>query len=100
VRASICLSTPAAAGSVQREWAGSRGSYMKSLLRALIVEDSENDTYLLLRDLERSDYEIAHLRVETAEELNAALDRQSWDILFCDFSMPHFSGLTALEIVQ
>ena len=73
---------------------------MKSPLRALVVEDSENDTCLLLRDLERSDYEIAHERVETAEELNAALDRQSWDILFCDFSMPHFSGLRALEIVQ
>ena len=25
---------------------------------------------------------------------------ESWDILFCDFSMPHFSGLRALEIVQ
>ena len=73
---------------------------MKSPLRALIVEDSENDTYLLLRDLERSDYEVAHERVETAEELNAALDRESWDILFCDFSMPRFSGLRALEIVK
>ena len=40
---------------------------MKPLLRALIVEDSENDTVLLLRNLERSDFEIAHERVETAE---------------------------------
>ena len=34
---------------------------MKPLLRVLIVEDSENDTRLLLRELERSDYEIAQL---------------------------------------
>jgi len=73
---------------------------MKPLLRALIVEDSENDTHLLLHDLERSGYEIAHQRVETAEALSAALDRESWDILFCDFTMPHFSGQTALEIVK
>src|SRR3984893_5318329 len=73
---------------------------MKPLLRALIVEDSENDTHLLLHDLERSDYEIAHQRVETAEALSAALDRESWDILFCDFTMPHFSGQMALEIVK
>src|ERR1700693_5213598 len=73
---------------------------MKSPLCALIVEDSEEDTRFLLRDLERSDYEIAHQRVETAESLNAALDRGSWDIIFCDFTMPHFSGQTALEIVK
>ncbi len=73
---------------------------MKPLLHALIVEDSENDTRLLLNDLERSEYEIRHERVETAEALVAALDRQSWDILFCDFTMPHFSGLQALEIVK
>jgi PAS domain S-box-containing protein len=73
---------------------------MKPLLRALMVEDSENDVRLLLGSLERSDYEIAYQRVETAESLNAALDRGSWDILFCDFTMPHFSGQTALEIVK
>jgi PAS domain S-box-containing protein len=73
---------------------------MKPFLRALMVEDSENDVRLLLRDLERSGYEIVHKRVETAEALNAALDRGSWDILFCDFTMPHFSGQTALEIVK
>src|ERR1700759_4606727 len=73
---------------------------MKPLLHALIVEDSENDARLLLHDLERSDYEIAHQRVETAETISAALDRESWDILFCDFTMPPFSGQTALEIVK
>ena len=73
---------------------------VKPLLHALIVEDSESDTHLLLHNLARGDYEIVHQRVETAEALNAALDRESWDILFCDFTMPHFSGQTALEIVK
>ncbi|MBV9299780.1 MAG: response regulator [Verrucomicrobia bacterium] len=73
---------------------------MKPLLHALIVEDSQNDADLLLRDLENSYYEIVHQRVETAEALCAALDRRSWDILFCDFTLPHFSGQAALEIVR
>jgi PAS domain S-box-containing protein len=73
---------------------------MKSILHALIVEDSQNDTLFLLDDLERSDYEIAYQRVDTAETLCAALDQQSWDILFCDFTMPRFSGKAALEIVK
>ena len=42
---------------------------MKPLLRVLNVEDSEDDTRLLLRELARSDYEIVHKRVETAEAL-------------------------------
>ena len=73
---------------------------MKPVLRALIVEDSENDMGLLLRNLKRSDYEIVYRRVDTAEGLTAALDHESWDILFCDFTMPQFSGQTALEIVR
>ncbi len=73
---------------------------MKPVLRALIVEDCENDMGLLLRNLKRSDYEIVYRRVDTAEGLTAALDHESWDILFCDFTMPQFSGQTALEIVR
>jgi PAS domain S-box-containing protein len=73
---------------------------MKPFLRVLVIEDSENDTELLLRNLERGGYEIVHRRVETAEALGAELDQGSWDILFCAFTMPRFSGRTALEIVR
>ena len=73
----------------------------KQPLHALIVEDSEDDTHLLLDGLERAGaYEITHQRVETAEALRAALDQKSWDVLFCDFTMPNFSGRAALEIVK
>ena len=73
---------------------------MKAPLRVLLVEDSEDDAHLLLRNLERSDYQIVHQRVETAEALTSALDQQSWDFLFCDYTLPHFSGQRALEIVR
>jgi PAS domain S-box-containing protein len=73
---------------------------MKQPLRLLNVEDSEDDARLLLRQLERGDYEITAKRVDTAETLTNALDRESWDILFCDFTMPQFSGQTALKIVK
>ena len=73
---------------------------MKPLLRVLIVDDSEDDTELLLRELARSDYEITHRRVSAPEALSATLDRESWDILFCDLAMPQFTGEMALEIVK
>ena len=42
-------------------------------LRALIIEDSEDDTQLLLRELRRIGYDIGFERVETAEAMEAML---------------------------
>jgi len=73
---------------------------MKTPIRALIVEDSEDDARLLLRELKHGDYDVAHERVETAAALCEALERERWDVIFCDFSLPNFSGLAALRIVH
>ncbi|HTN43095.1 MAG TPA: EAL domain-containing protein [Nitrospiria bacterium] len=69
-------------------------------LRVLIVEDSVNDTELLVRELRRGGYEPAYERVETPETMSAALDRQVWDIVFGDYSMPHFNGVAALKLLR
>jgi PAS domain S-box-containing protein len=73
---------------------------MPEHLCVLIVEDSEDDARLLLHELNKSDCAITHQRVETAEALNTALDEKHWDVLFCDFTLPQFSGQAALEIVK
>lgn len=73
---------------------------MTKLLKALIVEDNERDAILLLRELNRGGYELNSERVETAEALNAALDREAWDIVFSDYSMPRFSAPAALALVR
>jgi signal transduction histidine kinase len=67
---------------------------------ALIVEDNERDAALLKRELTRGGYELKSERVETAEALNAALDRQPWDIVLSDYSMPQFSAPAALSLVR
>ncbi len=69
-------------------------------LRALIVDDSADDAELLIRELRREGYEISAERTDTAVGLQAALDGQAWDIILCDYNMPRFSGLEALEIVR
>ncbi len=69
-------------------------------LRVLIVEDSEDDVLLLLRELRRGGYDPAYERVDTPAAMHAALDRQVWDIVISDYSMPHFSGLAALTLVR
>ncbi len=73
---------------------------MGNLIHALIVEDSEDDTLLLIRQLRQGGDDPVYERVETPAELNAALDRQTWDLVISDYSMPHFSGLDALKVVK
>jgi PAS domain S-box-containing protein len=61
----------------------------------LLVEDSENDAVLLLRELRRAGYEVDHERVYTAEEMKEAL-RSEWDVIVSDYRMPRFSAMEAL----
>jgi PAS domain S-box-containing protein len=69
-------------------------------LKVLIIEDSENDTLLILRELQRGGYDPYHERVQTAEELETSLKKQVWDIVLSDYTMPHFSGIDALKCLQ
>src|SRR5438309_9812393 len=65
-------------------------------LRVLIAEDSEDDARLLLRELQRAGFDPAYERVDNHGAMQAALDRQAWDRVIGDSSMPAFSGPAAL----
>jgi signal transduction histidine kinase len=71
---------------------------MAKPLRVLIIEDSENDALLLLRELRRAGYDPVYERVYTAEGLLTALSKQPWEVIISDFVMPQFSGLEALKL--
>ncbi len=73
---------------------------MGAPLRALLVEDSEDDALLLQRELRRGDYEPVCERVDTAEAMEAALEEGAWDIVISDHSMPAFSSSAALELLR
>jgi len=73
---------------------------MSKTLRVLVVEDSQDDTDLLVRELRRGGYDPAYERVESAAAMQAALARQAWDIVISDYSMPHFSVPEALALLQ
>jgi sigma-B regulation protein RsbU (phosphoserine phosphatase) len=64
-----------------------------------MIEDSDFDADLLLAMLERGGYKVTHTRVETAESLRKALDKD-WDIVIADYNLPQFDALAALEIVK
>ncbi|HSH72847.1 MAG TPA: EAL domain-containing protein [Methylophilaceae bacterium] len=72
---------------------------MKSL-HALIVEDSEDDTLLLLNELKKGGYDPIYIRVETAHDMLAELTNKTWDIVYSDFTMPKFSAFDALALLH
>jgi DNA-binding NarL/FixJ family response regulator len=70
-------------------------------LRMLLVEDSENDALLLLREFRRGGYEPVYERVSTPEEMERALEEASkkkspWQIVISDYYMPRFRAPDAL----
>ena len=73
---------------------------MQQVLRALIVEDSEDDALLLVRQLRCCADEVVFERVETAEAMKAALAKGQWDLVIADYAMPHFCGLAALAVLK
>jgi diguanylate cyclase (GGDEF)-like protein len=69
-------------------------------LRLLLVEDTEDDTQLLLRTLKAGGFLPDWQHVCTPDDLRAALAGGGWDIVISDYTMPDFSGLEALEITR
>ena len=68
-------------------------------LRALFVDDSEEDVELLLRELRRAEFAVTSRRVWTGDALIAAL-AEPWDLVLSDWTMPGFNGLDAYRIVR
>ena len=73
---------------------------MNTSIRVLIVEDSQDDAALLLLELESGGYDPTFERIDTATAMKTALAKQPWDIIIADYSMPHFSALAALQLLQ
>lgn len=71
-----------------------------TLVKAIIVEDSEDDLLLLLRALKKGGIEVIYTRVETRDALQEALADQTWQMVISDHAMPRFSAPEALEVLK
>jgi two-component system cell cycle sensor histidine kinase/response regulator CckA len=69
-------------------------------LRALIVEDSADDAEMLLIQLRRAGFDPVFERVESAEQMTAALASAPWDIVLSDHSLPGFDAPEALRLAR
>src|SRR5215218_5920636 len=85
--------------------AGAKGAPVTGSLRVLLVEDSENDAMLLLRELRRGGYQPHAQRVCTPEDMQEALRAaeakgEPFHVVISDYSMPRFSAPDALRLLR
>ncbi|HHJ12245.1 MAG TPA: response regulator, partial [Chromatiales bacterium] len=71
----------------------------RSDFRLLIVEDSEDDALLLLRELKKGGYRPRWTRVDRPDTLNDAL-AQPWDLAITDHNLPGMDSLEVLHHIQ
>ncbi|MFC6673257.1 EAL domain-containing protein [Marinobacterium aestuariivivens] len=69
---------------------------------ALIIEDTEDDVIMLVRELQHIGYKVCYRCVDNMADLIEALNdvRMGWQVVFSDFTMPAFDGLEALKLVR
>ncbi|MCI0343590.1 MAG: response regulator [Planctomycetales bacterium] len=73
---------------------------MSAPIRILVVEDSEADYELVLRELRKAGLAPSARRVADAGAFRAALRAGPWDIVLSDYSVPGFGAPEALRILR
>lgn len=68
--------------------------------RLLLVEDSEDDAFLLLRALKKGGLDPNYKRVDSESAVEEALRGETWDMVITDHSLPGFTSFRVLEVVR
>lgn len=69
-------------------------------MKILIIEDSETDAELLVRDLRRIFPKFSHSWISTREEFDQVINSETWDMILSDYNLPGFSPLMALKTIK
>lgn len=69
-------------------------------LRALILEDFIDDAELVAKHIRKNGINIEWDRVHTAADMRTALETKTYDVILADYTMPQFTALDGLQILQ
>jgi len=73
---------------------------MNPLLRVLHLEDDPKDTELVQATLETEGIQSELRRVENKQDFVAALQREKFDLILADYTLPSFDGVSGLKLAQ
>lgn len=69
-------------------------------LHVLMVDDNDDDAFIMARSLNKAGFELKWWRVDTPEALDNALHLGKWDVVLCDSVMPRLTVLRAVSLVH
>jgi two-component system cell cycle sensor histidine kinase/response regulator CckA len=72
---------------------------MATPLNVLIVEDSQDDTDIIVRQLRRAGYDPIWKRVDNRQDFLSEMQKRP-DIILSDYSMPQFTGMEAVKLLR
>lgn len=73
---------------------------MEEKVKVLILEDCEEDAFLVLYELKKGGYKAESLRVDDESGLAKALNNADWDLVFTDYHLPQYNGIKALLYIK
>ncbi len=73
---------------------------MDDTIKILVLEDVPLDVELMEAELKREGMNFISRRVETEEEYRKELNDFKPDVILADHSLPHFDGISAMNIAQ
>jgi diguanylate cyclase (GGDEF)-like protein/PAS domain S-box-containing protein len=75
-------------------------NHRRRMVRILFVDDKESDVERCLQELKRMDFAVSKDWVQVPAEFTERLRTQSYDVIVCDYSMPSWTGMEALELLR
>src|SRR5580692_9323992 len=75
-------------------------THRRRIVRILFVDDKESDVELCVHELKRMDFAVSSDWVQVPSELKERLSTQSYDVIISDYSMPGWTGMEALELLN
>ena len=74
------------------------GEFKSEEIRLLILEDSETDAELIIRQLRDDGMLLSSKRVQTRDTFLQAVDTYNPSLILADYTLPSFDGMSALSI--
>ena len=99
----VCHATPSPERSTSESssFAARRiATHRRRIVRILFVDDKESDVERCLRELKRMDFAVSADWVQVPAEFLERLRTQSYDAIVCDYSLPGWTGMEALELLH
>ncbi|MCU1427700.1 MAG: hypothetical protein JWL83_1700 [Actinomycetia bacterium] len=73
---------------------------MSAPIRILVVDDSDDDAELVVRELRRAGWEPEYRRVDKQRDLESELRAGGWDLVVADYSLPQLDAVRTLSVVR